>query len=353
MPWSKISQITEPAFYGSQSACRKITWTNAIREALREALLSDPSVFIMGQGVDDPAGMFGVTKDLHKEFGSDRIFDTPLSETALTGIAVGAAQAGMKPVYFHNRPDFLYLAMDQLANHAAKWSYMFSGKVAVPMVVWACIGRGWGGAAQHSQALQALFAHIPGLKVVMPGSCEDAKGLMLSAISDPDPVIIIDHRFNMKCSGPVPEYSYTTPIGKGRVIREGTDLSLVVTSHLVREAWIAAARLEQKGISVEIFDPRTLSPLDKEGILRSLSKTGKLAIADTGNLSYGFTAEVAALASTEGFSFLKAPVVRIAAPDLPVPGSHALEQEYYFGHERIYNEILKMSWQLQKPEPTI
>lgn len=342
MPWSKISKAEEPEYWGDAGESRRIPWALATREALETALDADERVFVMGQGVDDPAGMFGVTKDLHKKFGSRRVFDTPLSETALTGVALGAAQAGMKPVYFHNRPDFLYLALDQLANHAAKWSYMFAGKVSAPLVIWACVGRGWGGAAQHSQAIQAIFAHIPGLKVVMPGSCRDAKGVMLAAIADPNPVIIIDHRFNMKCSGATPEKPYSSPLNSGRIVREGSDITIVATSHLVREAWIAAERLAKDGVSAEIFDPRVISPLDRRGILASLKKTGRLAIVDTGSLSYGFTAEVAALAASDGFAFLKEPVIRVAAPDLPVPGGHTLERDYYFGHERVYEEIKKL-----------
>lgn len=339
MPWSRIASGEEPQYHNREPSGRKCSWAEATREALIHAMETDERVFVMGQGVDDPAGMFGATKDLHKRFGSGRVFDTPLAETALTGIAVGAAQAGMRPVYFHNRPDFLCLAMDQLVNHAAKWSYMFGGQVSVPLVVWACIGRGWGGAAQHSQALQAFFAHAPGLKVVMPGTCRDAKGLLLAAIRDPNPVIIIEHRFNMKCRGIVPEEAREEPLGRGVVLREGRHVTLVATSHLVREAWIAAERLAAEGIEVEIFDPRTLSPLDREGILASLCKTGRLVVADTGCLSYGCTAEISALGATAGFPFLRAPVVRVAAPDLPVPAGHTLEEEYYFGHERLYAAV--------------
>ena len=195
---SDIKQkINEPAFQNESAECERIlSHEEAIREALQLAMKNDKRVFIMGQGVDDPQGMFGATKNLHLEFGHDRVFDTPLSEGALMGVSVGAALAGMRPVYFHNRPDFLLLAMDQLVNHAAKWSYMFGGAVNVPLVVWACIGRGWGSAAQHSQALQGLFMHVPGLKLLMPATCYDAKGLMLSAIADENPVLIIDHRFN-------------------------------------------------------------------------------------------------------------------------------------------------------------
>lgn len=185
--------IIEPDFYGKDEKCERIvSYSEAIREALQLALKNDKRVFIMGQGVDDPEGMFGATKNLHKEFGRERVFDTPLAEGAMMGVSVGSALAGMRPVYFHNRPDFLLLAMDQLVNHAAKWSFMFGGATKVPLVVWACIGRGWGAAAQHSQALQGLFMHVPGLKLVMPGTCYDAKGLMLAAIAGSESCL--DHR---------------------------------------------------------------------------------------------------------------------------------------------------------------
>ena len=200
MPWSRIEQdVDEPNYYTEhETDGRRIIYAEAIREGLAQALALDTSIFVMGQGVDDPSGMFGATRGLQREFGQDRVFDTPLSETALTGIAVGATLGRMRPVYFHNRPDFLLLAMDQLVNHASKWYYMFGGAVHVPLVIWACIGRGWGSAAQHSQALQGLFIHIPGLKLIMPSTCFDAKGLMLAAIKDNNPVIILEHRFNFK-----------------------------------------------------------------------------------------------------------------------------------------------------------
>lgn len=340
MPWSRISpDCQEPPFLGTDEGQRSLTWAEATREALIQAMELDPSVFIMGQGVDDPMGMFGTTRDLHKRFGPERVFDTPLAETALTGIAVGAAQAGMRPVYFHNRPDFLCLAMDQLVNHASKWAFMFAGQVPVPMVVWACIGRGWGGAAQHSQALQGLFTHVPGLKLCMPATCYDAKGLLLAGIKDNNPVLIIDHRYNFKSRGIVPEKPYTVPIGQGTVRRPGQDVTLVATSHLVMEAWYAAEELAKEGIDVEIFDPRTLNPLDIDGILRSLQKTGRLVVTDTGWKTCGITAEIAALAAGPGFGLLRAPVVRVTAPDLPVPAGHTLEADYYFDKDALAEAV--------------
>ena len=345
MPWSKIKPDTQEPVYENdiESDGRSITYAEAVREALSQALKLDNNVFVMGQGVDDPSGMFGATKDLHLDYGADRVFDTPLAETALTGVATGAAIAGMRPVYFHNRPDFLYLALDQIANHAAKWSYMFAGKVCVPLVIWACIGRGWGSGAQHSQALQGLFMHIPGLKLVMPSSCYDAKGLMLSAIRDNNPVVIIDHRMNFRNKGLVPEEMYTIPLGKGVIRRAGSDVTIVAVSHLVTEAYLAAQELKKEhGIDAEVIDPRTLKPLDENLILTSLAKTGRLVVADTGWKTGGITAEIAALAAEKGFNYLKAPVERVACENLPTPSGYTLEDAYYIGKKDIKDSVCKV-----------
>jgi len=345
MLYPKTKQrISEPAYYSeSGNGGCLLGYDEAIREALQLALKQDKSVFIMGQGVDDPMGMFGATKDLHLEFGRERVFDTPLSEGSLMGVAVGAALAGQRPVYFHNRPDFLLLAMDQLANHASKWSYMFGGAKSVPLVVWACIGRGWGSAAQHSQALQGLFMHIPGLKLVMPSTCYDAKGLMLAAIYDQNPVLILDHRFNFNYQGLVPPEPYTVPIGKGVIRRKGRDVTIVAASHLVFDAFEAAQDLAGQGIEAEVIDPRTLRPLDEELILNSVARTGRLIVADCGWKTGGVTAEIAAMAAEKGFSRLKAPIRRLACPDLPTPAACSLEEAYYIGKEDIKKAILQIT----------
>ena len=361
MPWSRIKPDTNEPDYLSQDMhgsatrslaasepflqhspdVRRISYGEATNEALSQALSLDPRVFVMGQGVDDPSGMFGATRNLHLTFGRERVFDTPLAETALSGIAVGAALGGMRPVYFHNRPDFLLLAMDQLVNHAAKWHYMFGGAANVPLVFWACVGRGWGSAAQHSQALQGLFMHVPGLKLVMPSTCFDAKGLMLAAIADNNPVLIIDHRMNFKQRGIVPEEPYTVPLGKGVIRRSGRDVTVVAVSHLVTEAFLAAQELAEQGIEAEIIDPRTLRPLDEELILSSVARTGRLVVCDTGWKTGGVTAEIAALVAEKGFSSLKAPIARVANPDLPTPAGYTLEQAYYIGKNDIRDAILK------------
>jgi len=332
-PWSTVvSEQTEPDPCGLPGASqRRLAYAEAIREALDQALESDHRVFVMGQGVDDPSGMFGCTLDLHKKHGSERVFDTPLAENGLMGVAVGAAIGGMRPVYLHNRPDFLLLAMDQLVNHAAKWHYMFGGAVHVPLVVWACIGRGWGSAAQHSQALQGLFMHVPGLKLAMPSTCYDAKGLMISAISDDNPVLILEHRRNFKCTGLVPREIYRVPFGQGVVRREGKDVTLVAISHMALEACKAAEDLAKDGVDAEVIDLRTLRPLDEEIILRSVEKTGRLVVADTGWKTGGVCAEIAAVVAERGFAMLKAPIRRVASPDVPTPAGYTLEEAFYVG----------------------
>jgi pyruvate/2-oxoglutarate/acetoin dehydrogenase E1 component len=344
MPWSKIKpELNEPDFLRESQECQRVlSYPEAVREALDQALGLDPRVFVMGQGVDDPAGMFGSTLKLHKKYGPARVFDTPLAETALMGVAAGAAIGGMRPVYFHNRPDFLFLTMDQLVNHASKWSYMFGGEVNVPLVVWACIGRGWGSAAQHSQALQGLFMHVPGLKLVMPSTCYDAKGLLLSAIADPNPVLVLEHRYNFKHKGLVPPHLYQVPIGKGLVRRKGEDITLAAISYMVTEAYRAAEELAQEGIDAEVIDLRTLRPLDEEIILSSVAKTGCLVVADCGWKTGGVTAEIAALVAEKGLEFLKAPIQRVACPDVPTPAGYTLEEAFYPGKQEIITAVKEL-----------
>ena len=336
-PWLRVSaELNEPDFSKeSEGSDRRLSYAEAIREALDQALELDPSVFIMGQGVDDPAGIFGSTLNLHKKYGPDRVFDTPLAENSLMGVATGAAIGGMRPIYFHNRPDFLLLAMDQLVNHASKWSYMFGGAVNVPLVVWACIGRGWGSAAQHSQALQGLFMHVPGLKLVMPSTCYDTKGLLLSAIADKNPVLIIEHRYNFKYKGFVPPHLYRVPFGKGIVRKTGKDITLVAISHMTFEAFKAAEELSREGIDAEVIDLRSLRPLDEEIILNSIRKTGRLVVADCGWKTCGVCSEIMAVVAEKGFSYLKAPLRRVAAPDLPTPAGFTLENAFYPGSSEI------------------
>ena len=345
MPWSKIKpELNEPDFNNIKGEGKRIIpYSEAIREALDQALSLDVDVFVMGQGVDDPSGMFGATLNLHEKYGKERVFDTPLAENGLTGIAVGAAIGGMRPVYFHNRPDFLLLAMDQIVNHASKWHFMFGGAVNVPLVIWACIGRGWGSAAQHSQALQGLFMHIPGLKLVMPATCYDAKGLMLSSIADNNPVIILEHRFNFRHKGFVPKEPYRVPIGKGIIRKPGKDITIIAASYMVTEAYNAALELvKDDGIDAEVIDLRTLRPLDEELILTSVKKTGRVVVADTGWKTGGITAEISALIVEKGFAFLKAPVLRVACPDVPTPAGYTLEEAFYARMPEIVTAVRKL-----------
>lgn len=341
MPWTKILiERQEPGFdEHAGKNVRKLSFSEAIREALDQALKKDDRVFIMGQGVDDPAGIFGTTLNLHKKYTRKRVFDTPLSENALTGIAIGAALSGMRPVYIYNRPDFLLLAMDQIVNHAAKWSYMFGGHVKVPLVIRAIIGKGWGSAAQHSQSLHGLFMHIPGLKVVMPCTAYDAKGLLITSIIDDNPVIFIEHRWLYKHKGYVPKILYSVPLGKGIIRRSGKDATIVAISYMVVEALRAAEKLKEEGYDIEVIDPRTLKPLDIRLILNSVKKTGRLIVVDTDWTTAGLSAEISAIASEKGFKYLKAPIRRIAWPDVPIPSSYVLEEAFYPDAETIINAV--------------
>lgn len=341
MPWTKILIEREVPDFDEHPGDdrRKLTVPEAIRETLDQALTRDKLVFIMGQGVDDPSGMFGMTLDLHKKHGGERVFDTPLSENALTGVGVGAALTGMRPVYFHNRPDFLLLAMDQIVNHASKYSYLFGGKLKVPLVIVAVIGRGWGSGAQHSQSLHGLFMHVPGLRLVMPSTAYDAKGLLVASIADGNPVILIEHRWLFKHKSHVPEGLYAVPFGKGLVRRRGKDATVVGISYMVIEALRAAEDLQKEGYDIEVIDPRTLKPLDEEIILESVKKTGHLVIADTDWRTCGAASEIASMVAQKGFEYLKAPVKIVAWPDVPVPSSYVLEEAFYPGKDDIIKSV--------------
>ncbi|MFA5142566.1 MAG: alpha-ketoacid dehydrogenase subunit beta [Candidatus Omnitrophota bacterium] len=344
MPWTKILIEKKAPDFDEDAGkdLRKLTVPEAIQETLSQALAVDKRVFVMGQGVDDPSGMFGMTLGLQERYGRQRVFDTPLSENALTGVAIGAALTGMRPVYFHNRPDFLLLAMDQIVNHAAKYSYMFGGKVRIPMVIAAVIGRGWGSAAQHSQSLHGLFMHVPGLRLVMPSTAYDAKGLLAAAIADGNPVIFIEHRWLFKHKSHVPKELYTIPFGKGLVRRQGRDVTIVGISCMVIEALRAAEELARAGCSAEVIDPRTLRPLDEEVILKSVRKTGRLLIADTDWRTCGAASEIASIAAQKGLKYLKAPVKIVAWPDLPVPASYVLEEAFYPGKDDIVKTVKEL-----------
>ncbi len=330
MPWTKV-YLDNEEFKNTlaKEGLRGLTYREALREAQEQLLESDDKVFLLGEGVDDAGGIFGTTKGLCEKFGKERIVDIPVAENALTGVAIGSAIAGMKPIFVHMRMDFLPMCLDQIINHAAKWYYMTGGKVNVPIVIRSIIGRGWGSAAQHSQALHSLFTMIPGLKVIMPATPYDAKGLLVSAVRDGNPVMFCEHRWVYDYIGYVPQELYGVPIGKGIIRRAGKDITLIAISQMVYEAIKAAKVLEKDGIDVEIIDPRTLKPLDEELILSSLKKTGRLIVADVGCKAGSIGSEVAALILEKGHSLIKAPVERVCLPDVVAPASYVLEKAYY------------------------
>lgn len=289
----------------------------------------DNLVFLIGQGVKSPWYVGNTAKGLLKRFGPKRVIDTPVSENAITGVAVGAAIAGMRPIVVHPRIDFMMYALDPVINEAANWHYMYGGKSSVPVVIWAIINRGGEQAAQHSQALHAIFSHVPGLKVVMPATPYDAKGLMIAAIKDNNPVLYIDDRWLYGIVGNVPQKVYEVPIGKGVITKKGCDVTIVASSYMAIEAFKAAKQLAKSRIDAEVIDLRTIKPLDTTLILNSVRKTGRVVIADGGWKSYGISAEIAALVAEKCMKFLKYPIKRVALPDCPAPSSLALEKEYY------------------------
>ncbi len=342
MPWDEGLINSLPTIEPDPKDGRVLGYAAALHDALTLALEKFPQLFIMGQGVDDPGGMFGTTRDLHKKFGSHRVFDTPLSEECMTGVCVGAAMNGMRPLLMHNRPDFILLSMNQLVNHASKFTYMDNGQTQVPMVIWAAIGRGWGSGAQHSQAVQGLLLGVPGLKIIMPSNPHDAKGLMLAAIEDNNPVLIFEHRWLMRQKGIVPEGYYKVPIGKAVFRRVGEDLTIVSASQTLDLAVQAIDKLKDEGITADVIDLRTLKPLDENAIFSSLKKTGKLLVLDTGWSMAGLCAEIGCLAAEKGFEYLKAPVRRIALPDIPTPAGFTLEQFIYPDVNRVMATIREM-----------
>ncbi|MDO8512138.1 MAG: transketolase C-terminal domain-containing protein [bacterium] len=322
--------------------------SEAIREATLQTMATDRRVIIIGEGVPDPKGIFGTTLGLREKFGKDRVFDMPVSENALTGICIGAALNGLRPILTHQRADFSLLSLDQIINNAAKWHFMFGGKKTVPIVIRMMIGMGWGQGPQHSQSLQALFAQVPGLKVVMPTTPYDAKGLLLASIQDNNPVIFLEHRWIHNITGFVPEEMYQVPLGKAKIAREGTDVTLVAHSYPTIETLRAADVLAKHGISAEVVDLRTIRPLDKETIFSSIKKTGRVVVIDnapqTGSIAENIVAEI----TTNIFGQLLAAPVIVACPNYPAPTSFALSKNYY----PTYKEISESVFRLLKKDPT-
>jgi len=305
---------------------RELSYLEAVREALRQEMQRDERVFIIGEDVGVYGGAFGVTLGLVEEFGEERVIDTPISEYGIAGAITGAALAGMRPVGEIMFMDFTTFAMEQLVNQAAKMRFMFGGNIEVPFVLRCPAGSGTGAAAQHSQSLESWFVHVPGLKVVMPSTPYDVKGLLLASIRDDNPVIFVEHKLLYKTKGPVPEETYTIPLGTAEVKRQGRDLTIVATSIMVKRALDAAQQLAQQGIEAEVVDPRTLKPLDEETIVRSVSKTGRVLIVHEACKTGGYGAELAAvIAGSEAFDYLDAPIVRLAGRDMPIPYNRTLE----------------------------
>jgi pyruvate dehydrogenase E1 component beta subunit len=321
---------------------REISLSQAVNEAIAEEMRRDDTVILMGEDVAEAGTPFKVLSGLVEEFGTDRVVDTPISEPGFTGIAVGAAMTGLRPIVDLMFGDFLFLVMDQLCNQAAKTHYMSGGKLNVPMVLRTNLGATRRSAAQHSQSLHALVAHIPGLKVALPSSAYEAKGLMKTAIRDNNPVVIFEDKLMYQDKAPVPEEEYLIPFGKANILRMGRDITLVATSSMVQVALKAADALFAEGISAEVVDPRTIVPLDEATILSSVKKTSRLMVIDEGHQSFGVTAEIAARIAEKAFYHLDAPVMRMGAMDVPVPFSPALEDLTVPSPERVA-ELARMA----------
>ena len=308
---------------------REITFRESILEATDECMSSDSEVHLMGLGVTDPKGIFGTTLGLSEKYGNERVLETPTSENGMTGIALGASMMGMRPIITHQRVEFSLLAIEQIVNQAAKCYYGTGGALCAPLVIRMIIGRGWGQGPQHSQSLESWFAHIPGLKVVLPSTPYDAKGLLISSIKDNNPVIFMEHRWLHETLGDVPKNAYQIPIGEAKVAREGTDITLVTYSYMTLESLRCANILLKYGISVEVIDLRSLRPLDETTILNSVKKTGRLLVADTGWSKFGVSSEIIAVVTQNLFTSLKSQPERVGIKDTPIPSTRSLANLIY------------------------
>ncbi|MEM7744400.1 MAG: transketolase C-terminal domain-containing protein [Pseudomonadota bacterium] len=320
---------------------RQLKYFQAIHEATDQALDADENVLLLGLGVPGPTGIFGTTTGLQQKHGAARVIDMPSSENAMTGVALGAATRGKRPIMVHMRVDFAVLSLEPIVNQAAKWHYMYGGRMRAPLVIRMIIGRGWGQGPQHSQSLQAWFAHVPGLKVVMPSRPYDAKGMLMAAVQDDAPVIILEHRWLYNLSGPVPEAPFTAPLDGAAVLREGMDVTLAACSYMTIEAMKAADTLAGMGISAEVIDLRSVAPIDTASLNASIAKTGRLVVADTGHAECGVSAEVIAAVTETGFGNLRAGPRRVALPPVPSPTTPALADLYFPGARDIAQEALR------------
>jgi pyruvate dehydrogenase E1 component beta subunit len=321
---------------------REQSIAEAVRDGLAEILSSDPLVFLMGEDIGQAGGVFNVYTGLQDEFGPDRVMNTPISEAGMAGIGVGAAMVGMHPIVDIMFGDFLTLAMDQIVNQAAKMYYMTGGQVSVPLVIRTTLGAGRSSGAQHSQSLHAWLCHIPGLKVAIPSTPADAKGLLKTAVRDPNPVIIYEDKMMYQLKGPVPVGEYSIPFGVADVKRAGEDVTIVATSSMVHVALKAAETLAAENISVEVIDPRTLRPLDTRTIIESVKKTNRAVVIDEGYYSFGITGELASTIADEAFDYLDAPVKRIAAEDVPVPLAPVLEFRTIPDETRLIETVISL-----------
>ena len=322
---------------------RELTFAEAVREGLDQSMETNPRVIVIGEGVPDPKAIFNTTAGLREKYGSRRVFDMPLAENGMTGICIGAALSGFRPVMVHQRIDFALLAMDQLINNAAKWHYMFDGKAIVPLVVRMIVGRGWGQGPQHSQSLQAMFAQVPGMKVVMPTTAHDAKGMLVAAIEDDNPVLFIEHRWLHQIKDHVPTECYQEPLGTAKLMHAGESVTVAAFSYMAIESLIAAkALMSTLGVGIEVMDMRSVRPLDVASVVKSVRKTGRLIVADTAFRTGSISGELLSQVVEQAFGALKARPVRIASPDYPVPTSSFMSEHYYPGAQTIADAVLEV-----------
>lgn len=318
---------------------RKISYSEALNEATAQEMRRDPTVITFGVGAPDHVRFFNSINGITEEFGPERCFDTPIAEDSMVGFAFGAALNGLRPIHLHIRVDFLLLAMNQLVNMISAATYNTGGKLKVPLVIRVVVGRGWGQGSQHSKSLHSFFAHIPGLKVIVPTTPYDAKGMLTAAIRDDNPVICMEHRWLYWAEDEVPKEPYEIPIGKANILLEGKDITIVATSWMNVEAKMAADVLARRGIDVEIVDPRTIAPLDEDTILKSVNKTSRCIVADNDWVYSGFGAEIAAMVSEKCFSILKSPVTRVGFEHTPCPTVRILEDQFYANAETIIRTV--------------
>lgn len=321
---------------------REITCAEAIREATDQAMAANEDVFVIGEGVPDPKGIFGTTLGLEEKYGKGRVMDMPVSENAVTGVCIGAALRGMRPIMTHQRVDFTLYALEQIVNNAAKWYFMFGSQSSVPIVIRMIIGRGWGQGAQHSQNLQAMFSQVPGLKVVMPAMAYDTKGLLIASIEDNNPVIFLEHRWVHSLTGVVPKEMYRVPLGEAGLIKSGDDVTVVASSYMTIEALRAARVLEMFGVGVDLIDMRTVKPLDEKAVVESVERTGRLLVVDSGWLTGGVAGEIMARVAESTSGSFKTDPRRITLPDMPTPSSPALTKNFYPTYRNIAETVIDM-----------